>query len=285
MANNVKVTPGSAADPPIATDDVGGVMYQRVKVDVGVSGATTPLLFGQAAAASSVPVVLASDQPTVNVGAAVSSGATDTGSPVKIGFVYRSTLPTFTDGQRGDGQMGTRGSLGVQIMEPDSANPISVAANSVDSVAGTARSLGVRAWGYVFNGTNWDRTRGSLLAGVIVKPYAFPASDWSYAAASGGISNTTTAVTIKAAGSVVNYVTNIQLSSDALGVATEVAIRDGAGGTVLWRMKIGTAGIINGISIDFLNPIRSTSATLLEFVTLTASVTGAVFFNAQGYSA
>lgn len=120
-----------------------------------------------------------------------------------------------------------------------------------------------------------------------VKPYALPASDWQYAAAANGISNTTTAVTIKASagGSLRNYITAIQIYSDALGAATEFAIRDGAAGAVLWRTKIGTAGRVNGDPIVFPTPIRGSAATLLEVVTLTASITGAVYFNAQGYSA
>lgn len=109
---------------------------------------------------------------------------------------------------------------------------------------------------------------------------------WSYAAATGGITNTTTAVTIKAAdGSLRNYISAMQISSDPLGVATEFAIRDGAAGTVLWRMKIGTAGIVNGLQIRFDPPLFSTAATLLEVVTLTASLTGGVFVNAQGFVA
>lgn len=111
---------------------------------------------------------------------------------------------------------------------------------------------------------------------------------WYYTAASSGIVNTTTAVTIKAASgdaSLRSYVTGIQIVAEALGVATEVAIRDGAGGTVLWRAKIGTAGLLGGMSMTFPTPVRSSLNTLLEVVTLTASVTGAVYVNAQGYSA
>lgn len=112
-------------------------------------------------------------------------------------------------------------------------------------------------------------------------------NDWSYAAAASGISNTTTAVTVKAAAGagLRNYITQIQISSDALGAATELCIRDGAGGTVLWRTKIGTAGYPNGFQTSFPTPLRGTANTLLEVVTLTASVTGAVFFNSQGYIA
>lgn len=111
--------------------------------------------------------------------------------------------------------------------------------------------------------------------------------EWNYAAASSGIVNTTTAVTIKAApgAAMRNCVTDIQLMAEALGIASEVAIRDGAGGTVLWRIKIGTGGLTGGLSIHFDTPLKGSLGTLLEVVTLTASGTGAVYFNAQGYVA
>lgn len=110
---------------------------------------------------------------------------------------------------------------------------------------------------------------------------------WRYAAAASGIANTTTAVTVKAAAGagLKNYITDIQLASDALGAATELVIRDGAGGTVVWRSKITLAGVIAGINIRLNTPICSSANTLLEICTLTASVTGAVYFNCQGYIA
>ena len=121
----------------------------------------------------------------------------------------------------------------------------------------------------------------------IIKQYAIPEADWTYAAAAGGITNTTTAVTIKAAAAagVRNYVTSLHLFSTALGAATEIAIRDGAAGTVLWRGFISASGLIGGLNITFPTPLKGTAATLLEFVTLTASVTGAVYADVQGYIA
>ena len=121
----------------------------------------------------------------------------------------------------------------------------------------------------------------------ITRLNSIPENEWVYAAASGGITNTTTAATLVAAqaAGVRNYLTSLQLSSDVLGAATEIAIRDGAGGTVLWRGKIGTAGIAGVITIQFSDPLKSTAATLLEVVTLSASVFGGVYVNAQGYIA
>jgi hypothetical protein len=120
----------------------------------------------------------------------------------------------------------------------------------------------------------------------IVVPYAADGLAWRYAAGASGIVNTTTAVTIKtAAGAGLrNYITSIQINADALGTATEVAIRDGAGGAVLWRAKIQTAGLPL-MEINFAIPLRGTANTLLEVVTLTATTTGGVYVNAQGFAA
>jgi hypothetical protein len=144
----------------------------------------------------------------------------------------------------------------------------------------------VAAYNSIFNGVSWDRMQGSN--GVVAqKPYGIPANDWNYAAAAGGITNTTVAVTMKAAAGagLKNYITGCQLSSTALGAATEIVIRDGAAGTVIWRSTIPLAGVINGLNIDFPVPLRGTAATLTEVATLTASITGSVYINCNGYVA
>lgn len=109
--------------------------------------------------------------------------------------------------------------------------------------------------------------------------------DWSYAAATSGIANTTTAVTIKtAAGAGLrNYIRSISVQSATLGSATELAIRDGAGGTVLWRTQLQTTALPL-TPIEFPVPIKGSANTLLEVVTLTQS-TGGVYVNVQGFVA
>ena len=130
------------------------------------------------------------------------------------------------------------------------------------------------------------RPIGTTDGRMVVRPHSVPELEWSYVAAAGGILNTTTAVTLKTAAGAPyrNYLTSIQVQAEVLANATELAVRDGAGGTVLWRIKIPTTGL-DLKQIDFADPLKSTSATLLEVVTLTASGTGAVYFNAQGYVA
>ncbi len=130
------------------------------------------------------------------------------------------------------------------------------------------------------------RPIGTVDGKIIVRPHSIPENEWKYAAGSGGIVNTTTAVQLAAAGGagLSVYITSMQLQAEALTNATEVAIRDGAGGTVVWRSKIGTSGLPL-TQIGFEDPIKGTANTLLEFVTLTASGAGAVYINAQGYYA
>jgi hypothetical protein len=121
----------------------------------------------------------------------------------------------------------------------------------------------------------------TLVGAQIIKPFSIPELDWSYAAATGGIINTT-AVTIRAAqgAGIRNYITSLQISNNS-GTATEVSIRDGAGGTVIWRGM--AAANMTQQPITFANPLKSTAATLLEVVCGTTAA--AVYVNAQGYSA
>lgn len=118
----------------------------------------------------------------------------------------------------------------------------------------------------------------------VQKPFGSAENDWQYAATAGGIVNTAVAVTIKTAGaaSIRNYITGITIMAEALGAATELVIRDGAAGTVIFRTKIPVTGLLT-TNIEFPTPLKGTAATLLEVATLTATVTGAVYFNAQGY--
>ena len=112
-------------------------------------------------------------------------------------------------------------------------------------------------------------------------------SEWHYAAASGGIVNTTTAVTLAAAAGagLRNYLASLDLSAIALTTATEIVIRDGASGTVLWRSYISTAGL-TPTTIRFDPPLKGSVNTLLEFATLTAAgAAKPVYVNAHGFAA
>jgi len=65
MPDNVDITSGVGTS--VATDDVGGVHYQKIKLDAGGDGASVPVVAGQQTMAASVPVVVASNQTAVPV--------------------------------------------------------------------------------------------------------------------------------------------------------------------------------------------------------------------------
>lgn len=59
MADNIAVTPGTGAS--VAADDIGGVLYQRIKLTLGADGVATDVAPGRADETAGVPVTL-SDQ-------------------------------------------------------------------------------------------------------------------------------------------------------------------------------------------------------------------------------
>lgn len=121
-----------------------------------------------------------------------------------------------------------------------------------------------------------------LLAGFLRDPGIHATQAWLYAPPANGISNTGTAVTIKAAvANERNYVQGCTISHGTLGAATEFAIRDGAGGTVLYRTLLHTTAMPT-THINFQPQLRGSLNTLLEIVTITG-VTGNVLVNCQGY--
>ncbi len=116
MADNVTVPLTGSGDTTaaVATDDVGGVHYQKIKIALGADGAIDTLVdSGQQTGANSIPVVLASDDAAVvalqiiddwdnaasdgaSVSGDVAHDTADAGEPVKIGMkaVAHSTNPT-----------------------------------------------------------------------------------------------------------------------------------------------------------------------------------------------
>ena len=131
------------------------------------------------------------------------------------------------------------------------------------------------------------RPIGTVDGRQIVRLDAIPENEWSYVAASGGITNTTTAVGLTggAGSGVRNYITSLQVSSDPLSTATEVVIQDGVAGPILWRAKIGTAGTVGIQNIRFHPPLRGSTNTLMQAACLTATGTGSIYLNVQGYKA
>ena len=107
---------------------------------------------------------------------------------------------------------------------------------------------------------------------------------WVYAAAAGGIVNTTDVAMAAAAGAGLrNYLTSIQILNQSTTVNTEVVIKDGA--TVIWRGWLGLTGSgdHHEVYVSFPTPLRTTANTALNVACITTGA--AVYVNAQGYVA
>jgi len=128
----------------------------------------------------------ASDQVQGNVAA----GTTDVGNPVKVGGEYLTTLPTLTNGQRGDMMLSSRSELLVSLYS--SGTSITGAANNADAIAAgsTASTLRTFSFNGLFNGTTWDRARGNT-AGSFVERTAFFAETATLLAASATLTGAT----------------------------------------------------------------------------------------------
>lgn len=219
----------------------------------------------------------------------VSAASVDEGNPVKIGGRYNTTLPTLTNGQRGDAQLDVNGNMRVLAVGGVQTGADGVLNTSLFSLlANVNQTSALRPMavsGFVFNGTSWDRAKGNAADGTVVSPYGLRANDWSFASGASGIVNTTTAVTIKAAAGagIKNYIRSMQIDHDTLGAATELVIRSGAAGTVIWRAKLKTTALPI-TTINFDPPLQSAANTLLEVCTLTATTTGGVYVNVQGHT-
>lgn len=125
---------------------------------------------------------------------------------------------------------------------------------------------------------------GSQLGKPVVLPFAIANNTWTYAAAAGGLV-TTAGITVKAAGAagIRNYITHIDAVNSHATIGTDIQIRDGASGTVLWRGWAQPAG--GGVSADFNPPLRGTAVTLVEIAEGTATGTTGVYCNLSGYQA
>lgn len=96
--------------------------------------------------------------PSVVVGN-VASGAADSGDAVKIGGVYSSALPTFTNGQRANVQVSNKGVLLSSISDGTSNVIASLSVAGADGSSNSQVALNTYSRVSRYNGTSWDRNR------------------------------------------------------------------------------------------------------------------------------
>jgi hypothetical protein len=286
----VAITAGAGSGGTSATDDAAFTPGSGAATPIaGFADETTP----DAVDEGDVGAVRMTLQRALHVNLRDASGAELTvgaqyaedavhadGNQVMMAGTRRADAPTTSAGADGDNA----------VLNTDADGRLWVSAGQAAhdaAVAGRPVRIGARAqsadWTAVTTGDQVDAL-ASLLGKLVTLPYALPGATWRYAGAAGGLVNTT-GVTVKAAAGagIRNYVTNIQCMNSHQTTGTEIELRDGAAGTVLWRGWAQAVG--GGFSVPFATPIRGTANTLLEIAEVTATGTAGVVCNLQGYEA
>lgn len=194
----------------------------------------------------------------------VAAGATDSGNPVKAGGVYSATLPTLTDGQRGNVQLTTKGELLATLSYSGTA--IAGTTDNADGVAATstANSLKVLSRPMIYNGASWDRAFACTNSASV---NVTAGSTTQIVALSGSttIRVCSVSIGISATGTVaVSYGTGTNCST---GTTTLVAAMPLATGT-LWQQTAPSGGSL----------FRSAAANALCISAVTGNVTGAITY-------
>jgi hypothetical protein len=96
-----------------------------------------------------------------NASGDVAAGVADSGNPVKVGGKYNATPPALTDGNRGDLQLGSRGSARVELFIAGSASSVGAFTAGGDAASNSFNSLAIMSSGRVYNGSTWDRQRNN----------------------------------------------------------------------------------------------------------------------------
>lgn len=231
-----------------------GALTANQSVNLAQTAGVTTVTGNGVTGTGSQRVTIASDNTAFNVLAVggAAQGVTAVGNSLLMGVRFRTiaSRASVSNGQVNELATDTVGTQLVTLFPPDSNT-------SVMDTNGLAVQPGLSA-------TFWRYTSG----------------------ASPILSNTTTAVTIIAAGgaSVRNYIDACQITTTAFGAAVPLAIRDGAAGTVMFALVVPVAGFTQPAIINFSPPLRGTANTLAEIVTTTANTSGTVTANCQGHT-
>jgi hypothetical protein len=283
VADNTVLNSGSGGDT-IATDDIGGVKYQRVKLSCGADGSATDVPVGGGTEATALRVTVASDSTgllpvSISSGGITGRAEDDAHSSGHEGVVILAVRrDTAAVGSDTDGDYST--------VNVDSAGRVYV--NSAGTAAHDAAIAGnpVRIGGRAVSADVTAVTAGdavdliaTLTGKQVVYPFALPGTSWSYASPAAVTDTADDEAKAAGAAGVRHYITGVQVFNGHDTVGTEVVIKDGS--TVLWRGWAEQTG--GGCSAVFNPPLRGTAATAVNVANVTNS--SSTYFNLQGFSA
>lgn len=175
-----------------ATATIQAVTGTSLAADVSNTELRTSI-YGKATAAGDTPLLVDSSGRVLIGGGSVAAGATDSGNPIKVGGKYNATLPTLTDGQRGDLQVDAKSIQLVnlayalsQAIDSITSYPFghsyttitTATTTTVKSGSGVIRNIKILG-GTLGNVTVYDNTAGS---GTTIVPSVTPVQGQEIAA-------------------------------------------------------------------------------------------------------
>ena len=270
MPDNLTTTPIPSTVPAgstIATDDVAGVHFQKVKIDIGGDGISTPISL-----TTPMPVWDANSSLTVDAvtwplpsGAATAARQASPGPPgtpsAEVMTIQGHALMTPLQVEMAP--------TSLQSVTIEGSIPLASGAATLSQQVDQTDLLTILA--------SWNL----LGRAKIAMGYAPPANTWSYAPPPGGLTTSSGVSARSAAGAGLrHYITRAQVVNGHATVSTDVQIRDGASGVVLWRVFANALG--GGAAAEFDPPLRGSINTLIEVACNTSGA--AVYINLQGYT-
>lgn len=281
MADNVAITAGSGTS--VATDDVAGIHFQRVKLVDGTADSAAAI---PGDAANGLDVDVTRVQGTVAVSAAalpLPSGAATAAKQPALGTAGTPAAEVISvqgvasmTALKVDGSAATQPVSGTVTASNTAGN---VAHDGVDS--GNPLKIGARARSTDIGAVAPD-DRTDLIADLagklITLPYSIPENSLSGVTAA--ITGTSDTAVIAAQGVGVRIcVTSLMVTNSHATVGTVVEIKDNT--TVVWRGYAAPAG--GGFAIAFPKPLRLAANVALNAANVTTGSN--TYVAAAGYKA
>lgn len=194
----------------------------------------------------------------------VADGVADSGNPLKVGGRYLVTAPTYTDGMRGDLQIGARGSLAVSLFSQGSASAILGVTDNADGTAVIATSgrLSCLSELKTFNGTTFDRTRSSATTPGLLQAQIVGAASAGATMARVMSAATTNATSVKASAATLYA---IQATNTGAAAVFLKLYNKASAPTVGTDVPVWTVAIPAGASASFASATGYAFATGLAY--------------------
>lgn len=158
MANNITLNTNTDNGAVVATDDVGGFHFQKIKVHFGGDDTATAVTASVGFPVDVLDVTYVDDADWTAL----------TSKHLLIGGIYQATEGTITDGDTGPLRVDVNG----HIINSPHAESIALADNYSNTqkvyVDDAGANVPVVTFGYYYDGSTWDRLRGDATNGLLV---------------------------------------------------------------------------------------------------------------------